>query len=105
MKKENYQSDLKGFWENRKKAREERDKQLAELPFSDKVAITESLQKDAKAIESATSDSIGLWVTSPDAVNEIFLNLSFTQEDFEEALNKVFPFTETLRDEQELSRT
>lgn len=75
MKNGSYQSDLRKFWENRKQAREERDRQLAELPFSDKVAIVKSLQKDAKAIENATMDSIGLRVKSPDAVNESSLYL------------------------------
>ena len=105
MKNDNYQNDLKEFWGNRKRAREERDKQLAELSFSEKIAITESLQKDAKALENAKSDTIGLNVVSPDAVNALSLDLPFTQEDFNEALNKVFPFTQELQANQESSKT
>lgn len=105
MTNQNYQNDLKGFWGKRKQAREERDKGLAELSFSEKIAITESLQKDGRALQNAKSDTIGLNVTSPDAVNDLSLDLPFTQENFDEALNKVFPFTQELQDEQESSQT
>lgn len=105
MKKDSYQNDLKEFWENHKRAREERDKELTGLSFSEKIVITESLQKDGKALQNAKSGTTGLGVTSPDAANELSLDLPFTQEDFEGALNRVFPFTQELQDEQESSKT
>ena len=105
MKNDNYQNDLKKFWENRKQAREERDKGLAELSFSEKIAITESLQRDGRALQNAKRDTIGLSLTSPDAVNTLSRDLLFTQEDFEKALNKVFPFTRELQADQESSKT
>ena len=105
MENEHYRDDLKEFWSNRKRAREERDKQLAELPFSEKIAITESLQREARAIESAKCNTIGLGVTSPDALNHYPPEIIFTQSDFDAALNKVFPSTQELQDDQESSET
>jgi len=105
MKNNNSQRDLKEFWDSRRRAREERDKRLAELSFSEKIAITESLQKDALALQNAKSDVIGLRITSPNAVNNLSLELPFTQQDFNDALNRIFPFTQELQDEQELSQT
>lgn len=50
-------------------------------------------------------DKFGLGQIPPDASNELFLDPSFTKEDFKEALNKVFPFTQILLDDEESSRT
>lgn len=102
-----YLNDSKKFWENREKAREERDKRLARLTFSEKVAITEKLQKDEEALRFAKQEpkQFGLGVIPPDAMNELSIELPFTQAEFEEALDKVFPFTQELQADQESSKT
>ncbi len=105
MSKEYYQKDLKKFWENREKARGKRDKDLARLTFSEKAAITEKLKIDYEVLQKAKEKPrlFGLGEMPPDAVNEISLEQSFTQEDFNEALDKVFPFTQAFQNEQGLS--
>ena len=102
-----YLKDSKKFWETHKKAREARDKRLAELPFSIKVTITEKLQTDSEALRNARvkSKQFGLGEISPDAMNELSIEQPFTQEDFKEALNKVFPFAGELQADQESSKT
>ena len=102
-----YLKDSENFWGNREKAREARDKRLARLPFSEKVAITEKLQIDYQVLRNAKGEpkQFGLGEISPDAMNELSIEQPFTQEDFEEALNKVFPFTQELQADQELSKT
>ncbi len=102
-----YLKDSKKFWETREKAREARDKRLAELPFSIKVTITEKLQTDSEVLRNAKGKSkhFGLGGIPPDAMNELSIEQPFTQENFEEALNKVFPFTGELQADQESSKT
>ena len=55
-----------------------------------------------KAVEQ---EKFGLGELPPDASNMLFLDPSFTKKDFEAALKKVFPFTQTLQDDQEASET
>ena len=102
-----YLKDSKKFWETHEKAREARDKRLARLPFSEKVAITEKLQTDSEVLQKAKGKPIqfGLGEIPPDAMNELSIEQPFTQEDFEEALKKVFPFTQELQADQESSKT
>lgn len=50
-------------------------------------------------------EGFGLGQIPPDASNELHLDPTFTKEDFEEALNKVFPFTLALPEDQESSET
>ncbi|MBA7651608.1 hypothetical protein ES703_59427 [subsurface metagenome] len=92
--KDFYLKDSKKFWENREKAREARDKDLARLTFSEKAGITEKLQTDYKTLQNAKEEpkQFGLGEIPPDAMNELSLEQSFTQEDFDEALDKAFPF-------------
>ena len=101
------QQDSKRFWEKHNKGRQARDKQLAGLPFSEKVAMTEKLQADYEVLRNSKEDSgqFGLGEMSPDAMNELSIERRFTQGDFDEALNKVFPFTQELQGDQESSGT
>ncbi len=48
---------------------------------------------------------LGLEEIPPEASNDLNLESSFTQKDFEDALAKVFPFTEELQADQESSKT
>lgn len=96
-----YLKDSKEFWEVRKKAREANDKRLARLPFSEKVAMTEKLQADYELLRNAReTNQFGLG-DIPEAMNELSIELPFTQADSDEALNKVFPFTQELQADQE----
>jgi len=106
MGKDFYLKDSKKFWETRKKAREEREKRLARLPFSEKAAIVEKLQIDYEALRNTRKnpEQFGLGEL-PDATNELSIEYPFTQVDFEEALNKVFSFTQELQSDQESSKT
>ena len=102
MSKDYYLKDSKKYWETYKKAREARDKELAKLPFSEKVAITEKLQIDAEVLRNAKEKPIGLGETPLEAVNKVSIKQPFLQHDFEAALDKVFPH---LLVDQELFRT
>ena len=85
----NYLKDSKKFWGTYKKARGERDKKLAELPFSEKAAMTEKIQADYEVLRNAQGESkqFGLGEISPDAMNELSIKQPFTQKDFENALD------------------
>lgn len=96
MESKSYQNDLKKFWENRNRAREKRDEEMARLPFSEKIAIIENLQRDGKLIQAARDQIIGLRITNSDVVNELRVNESFSTSAFEQD----FPFTEQLRSPQ-----
>lgn len=102
-----YLKDSKKFWEKHKKAREALEKRTANLPFSKKVVITEKLQADYEVLQRAREarNQFGLGEIPPDAVNELSIEQTFTQKYFEEALNKVFLFTQELQADQESSKT
>jgi hypothetical protein len=53
MSRGNYTKDSSKFWEGRKNARATRDEKLTRLPFSQKVAIVESLQSDRISLRNA----------------------------------------------------
>lgn len=69
--------------------------------------MAEQLQADYEVLQSAQrkSEQFGLGEIPPDAMNELHIEQPFTQEDFGEALNKVFPFTQELQADQESLRT
>lgn len=94
-----YLKDSKKFWETRKRAREAKDKKLASLPFSEKATMTERIQADYEVLQNAKEESkqFGLGELPPDAMNELSIEQPFTQRDFENALDKVFPFTRELQ--------
>ncbi len=101
-----YLKDSKKFWGTREKAREAKDKRLARLPFSEKVAMTEKIQADYELLRNAKGKTKQFGLGDiPDATNELSIELPFTEEDFAEALNKVFPFTQELQADQESSKT
>jgi len=100
-----YLKDSKEFWGKREKAREAKDKRLARLPFSEKVAMTEKIQADYELLRNAReTNQFGLG-DIPEAMNELSIELPFIQADYEEALKKVFPFTQELQADQESSKT
>ena len=101
-----YLKDSKKFWENYDKAREERDKKIARLPFSEKAAMAEKIQADYEVLRNAKDESkqFGLGDIH-DATNELSIELPSSPSDFEEALNKVFPFTQELQADRESSKT
>lgn len=92
---------LKGsrkFWETHERARKAKDKKLARLPFSEKAAIAEKIQADYEVLRNARDESKQFGLGDiPDATNELSIESPFAQSDFEEALNKVFPFTQELQ--------
>jgi hypothetical protein len=100
-----YPKDSKKFWETHNKARQIRDKKLANLPFAEKTAIAERIQADYEALRNANDESrqFGLGYI-PDATNELRIELSFTPSDFEEAINELFPFTQELQANLESSK-
>lgn len=101
-----YTKDSKKFWETHKKARHIRDKKLAKLPFSEKTAMAERIQADYEVLRNARDESNQFGLGDiPDATNELSTELSCTQSDFEEALNKLFPFTQELQADRESSKT
>ena len=53
----------------------------------------------------AEQEQFGLGEIPPDASNVLSLATLFTKEDFGEALDKVFPLTQVLLDEEESSKT
>ncbi len=100
-----YLKDSKRFWETRKKAREAKDKRLTRLPVSEKAAIAERIQADYELLQNAKDETKHFGLGDiPDAANELSIELSFTQSDFQEASNKVFPFTQELQADQESSK-
>ena len=93
-----YLKDSKKFWETHKKARQVKDKKIARLPFSEKAAMAEKIQADYEVLRNAKDESKQFGLGDiPDATNELSTELPFTPSDFEEALNKVFPFTQELQ--------
>jgi len=52
---------------------------------------------------SMNQEEIGLGQIPPDASNELLLDPSFTKEDFEEALKKIFPLTPNIPSDEELA--
>jgi len=101
-----YLKDSKKFWETHKKARQAKDKKLAKLPFSEKTAMAEKIQADYEVLRNAKDESKQFGLGDiPDATNELSTELPFTPLDFEEALNKVFPFTQELQADRESSKT
>lgn len=107
MNNNHYLEDSKKFWGNYEKAREERDKKLARLPFSEKAAIVEKLQTDYEALQNTKKEKLEQFgfEMPPDASNVVSLDLSFTKEAFEGALEKVFPLSQALLDDEESLRT
>ena len=101
-----YPKDSKKFWETHKKARQVKDKKIARLPFSEKAAMAEKIQADYEVLRNAKDESkqFGLGDIL-DATNELSIELPSTPADFEEALNKVFPFTQELQADRESSKT
>ncbi len=53
MKKVNYVKDTKAFWQERKRARQNLDKKLSSLPFSEKLVITEKMRENHGALHRA----------------------------------------------------
>jgi len=53
MSKVNYMRDSSKFWEMHEKTRKIRDEKSAELPFSQKIAITERLKADRISLQNA----------------------------------------------------
>ena len=53
MKKVNYVRDSNKFWQTREKARKDLDKKLANLPYSEKVTITEKMQANHAFLRKA----------------------------------------------------
>jgi len=102
-----YLKDSKKFWGTREKARKAKDKKLARLPFLEKVAMTEKIQADYEVLRNAKGESkqFGLGEIPSDAMNELSIEQPFTQKDFENALDKVFPFIEGAQADQESSKT
>ena len=101
-----YLKDSKKFWETHKKARQVRDKKLTKLPFSEKTAMAERIQADYEVLQNAKDESkqFGLGDIL-DATNALSTELCFTPSDFEQALDKVFPFTQELQADRESSKT
>lgn len=106
MDEVNYLKDSKKFWGIYKKARGERDKKLAALPFSEKAAITEKLQIDYEVLQNTKGkpSQFGFGKMPPDVSNVVSLDLPFTKEAFEGALDKVFPLSQALLDDEESSK-
>jgi len=101
-----YLKDSEKFWETHKKARKARDRRLARFPFSEKVIMAEKLQMDYEILRNAGAEAKQFGLGDiPDAMNEVSIELPFSQIDFGEALNKVFPFTQELQADEESSRT
>ena len=48
------------FWEKHEEARAQRDKKLARLPFSEKLAILERLKIDCEVLQNAKEELVGL---------------------------------------------
>ena len=90
MKNKNYQNDLKKFWEKHDQARKGRDEYLTGLTFSEKIAITENLLMNGRAIRNIKADIIGLNIKSPDAVNTVPLEMPFTHDEFGLSLQNEF---------------
>jgi len=69
--------------------------------------MAEKLQADYEVLQNAKreSEQFGLGEIPPDAMNELHIEQPFTQVDFKEALNKVFPFTQELQADQESLKT
>ena len=107
MDKDNYLKDSKKFWGNYEKARKEQDNKLARLPFSEKAAIVAKLQTDYKVLQNTQEKpgQFGLGEIPPGASNVVSLDLPFTKEVFEGALEKVFPLSQALLDNEESSKT
>ena len=103
MSEVNYLKNSEKFWETHKKAREARNRKLASLSFSEKADITERLQMDYEILQDS-KEKFGLGEVS-NSVTEISIEHTFTQADFDNALNKVFPFTKELQADQESSKT
>ncbi len=103
MSEVNYLKDSEKFWGTHRKAREVRNKKLASLSFSEKTDITERLQMDYEILQN-THEQFGLGEVS-NSETEISVEHTFTQADFDNALNKIFPFTQELQADQESSQT
>lgn len=80
--------ELKKFWETHKGAKEALIEELARLPFAEKVAITERLQRDAEALQEAKERPIGLGETPLEAVNEYLCKPTAGETDAIEFLEK-----------------
>ena len=92
MKNGNYQNDLKKFWEKHNQARNGRDEYLTGLTFSEKIAITENLLMNGRAIKGIKADILGLNIKSPDAVNIVPLEMPLHQDEFGISLqSEIFP--------------
>ena len=85
MDNAHYLKDSRKFWDERKKARETRDEQLARLPFEKKLEELAQLQADAEDL-GLSKREFGLGQIPDDATNEFCLEKTFTHEDFENAL-------------------
>jgi len=92
MSKANYQNDLMNFWKYRKEAREESDKKIAELTFSEKIAITEKLLEKGKSLIGLKNSSIAFDLHSPDAMTELSSESLSNKEEFNNLLYIEFPF-------------
>ena len=100
-----YPKDSKKFWETHNKARQIRDKKLANLPFAEKTAIAERIQADYEALRNAKDESkqFGLGYI-PDATNELRIEFCFIPSFFEEALDDLFPFTHEIQAHRQSSK-
>ncbi len=103
MSEVNYPKDSEKFWETHRKAKEARNRKLASLSFSEKADMVERLQMDYEILQEA-KEQFGLGDVS-NSVTEISIEHTFTRADFDNALNKVFPFTRELQSDQESSKT
>lgn len=52
MTKTNYMKDTRKFWQARKKARSVLDRKRANVPFTEKVKVSEKLQSDTTFLKS-----------------------------------------------------
>jgi len=106
MENNYYLKDSKKFWETHKNAREAKDQRLAKLSFSEKVDMAEKIQADYEVLQNVRWETRQFGLGDiPNATNELSIESPFTQADFEEALNKVFPFSRELQADQELLKT
>lgn len=103
MNEANYLKDSEKFWETHRQAKEKRNKKLASLSFSEKTDITERLQMDYEILQNA-KEQFGLGKVA-NSETDISVEHIFTQADFDNALNKVFPFTQELQAGQESPKT
>ena len=95
MSEINYLKNSKKFWENHRQSKENRNKIMKNLSFSEKADITEMLQTDYELLQDAR-EQFGLGEVSS-SETKVSSERTFSQADFNNALNKGFTFTQDLQ--------